>query len=163
MEKAALFQIYEPHRPIDFIERTYQSLDVDEHGIAGVDHPLERLWEDLAADADGHSEIEPRVGQIRGANRVAGGDSPQDSVLVAVAAVGVRVEMRVEQSGSRIRHHDRVAIGVVGEVMADFGNQTVSEGEAVENGGDEGGGAAESLGHDDVVSDEDVVAVVASD
>lgn len=48
----------------------------------------------------------------------------------------------------------------VGEIGADLGDVVGGDGEAVEDGGDEGGGAAEGLSHDDAVSYKNVVAVV---
>lgn len=51
--------------------------------------------------------------------------------------------------------------GSVGEIGSNFGYEMEGEGESVEDCGDEGSGAAESLGDDEVVVEEDVVAVIA--
>ena len=71
--------------------------------------------------------------------------------------------MCVEQSGSAIGYRNRVAMNRVSEIRTDFGHQSVIEREAIEDVGDEGGSPAESLGENDAVADENIVAVVAGD
>lgn len=70
----------------------------------------------------------------------------------------------MEESGEGGWGEDGWVGDVVGEVGADFGDVGGGgEGEGVEDGGDEGGCAAEGLGYDGVIFDEDVVGVVAYD
>lgn len=51
----------------------------------------------------------------------------------------------------------------VGEIRANFGYESGGDGDAIEDSGDEGGGAAEGLGQNDAILHENVVAVVADD
>jgi hypothetical protein len=51
----------------------------------------------------------------------------------------------------------------VGEIGTHFGNKMERKRESVEDGGNERGGAAESFGDNEVVMEEDVVAVIAND
>lgn len=71
--------------------------------------------------------------------------------------------MGVEESGERGGGDDGVVIDIVGEVGTDLGDVGGGNREAVEDGGDEGRGAAEAIGDYDVVFDENIVAVIPDD
>jgi len=68
--------------------------------------------------------------------------------------------MRVEESGSRSGYHNRATTRRIGKVRANLGDQIVGDGYPVKHGGDEGGGPTKSVGQNDAVSDQHVVAVV---
>ena len=71
--------------------------------------------------------------------------------------------MRVEESRSRCGYHDWATTCRVGEVWSNFRDQIIRNRNPIEHGGDEGGGATESLAHNDAVSDKNVVAVISHD
>lgn len=75
--------------------------------------------------------------------------------------VRARVEMRMEEGGFGAVDLDGAMIWGVLEIRTDLGDGVKGDGEATEDGGDEGDGAAEGLGNGGAVMEEDVVAVVA--
>lgn len=76
------------------------------------------------------------------------------------AAMYSRVEISMENSGFRIRGQNWGMMNVVFKITANEGNQIAGNGQAVEDGGDERGGAAEGFADDGAVLDQDVVAVI---
>lgn len=74
--------------------------------------------------------------------------------------------MGVEEGGLGSGNDERWVGGCeggVGKVCADFGDEVEGEREGIEDGGDEGCSAAECFGDNEVVVEEDVVAVIADD
>lgn len=71
--------------------------------------------------------------------------------------------MGVEQSGNRGERNKGLVIHRVGKVVAHFGNVIGGDEEAIVDGGDEGGCAAEALGDYDAILNQNIVAVVADD
>lgn len=71
--------------------------------------------------------------------------------------------MGVEEGGVGGWDDERGVGGGEGEVGSHLGDEVEGEGEGVEDGGDERGGAAEGVGEEEGVAEEDVVAVVADD
>lgn len=69
----------------------------------------------------------------------------------------------MEEGGLRSGDHERKVGCFVGEIRAHFGDKMEREREGVEDGGNEGGGAAEGFGDYVVVVEEDVVGVISDD
>nr|GMD18849.1 peptidyl-prolyl cis-trans isomerase CYP20-1 [Ipomoea batatas] len=124
-----------------------------------TDHFLERFRQNLPAYADGQPEIELRVGEVRRGNRVTRPDPLEDPI----PALDFRREIRMEDGGLRGRANNRAVANGVSEIGAHLRHVAAVNVEAVEHGGDEGGGAAEGLGNDAAVFDQNIVAAIPDD
>jgi len=161
VEEPALAERHVANATVGGTEPSNQTLNVDEHDVADLQHPLESLRENLPADPDSQAEREPGLDrEVLRSDSVAGNDAVQEPVRVA------RTEVGVEEGGSRCGDCQwgvQRCGGGVGKFRAHLGDGVEGEREGVEDDGDEGGGPAQSLGGDAAVSVEDVVAVVADE
>lgn len=71
--------------------------------------------------------------------------------------------MGFEERGLRSGDHERRVGCFVGEIWAHFGDEMERERKGIEDGGNEGGSAAEGFGYYVVVVEEDVVGVISDD